>query len=137
MNMRKPTKRMHYTAYVLDKESQEKLASYAPAEWKIHAHHMTLINPSEQKMGRIPARWHRFNDCLTVVAMAQNDFVMAVKIDMKDIPVPFKIQGLPHITIATHPSKGGKPEMSNEFSEADYKSIEAFNVCGEVEELYQ
>tara|TARA_Y100000310_G_scaffold77027_1_gene73490 strand:- start:4669 stop:5637 length:969 start_codon:yes stop_codon:yes gene_type:complete len=137
MNLGEPPKSVGYTAYVLDEESQAKLINHAPSEWKIHSHHMTLISPTEQKMGRLPARWHRFNDCLTVVGIAHNDFVVAAKIDMKDIPMPFKIQGIPHITIATNPTKDGKPAMSNEFVEQDFIPVEAFNVCGGVEELFR
>jgi len=135
MNLGTPTKDTNYTAYVLDEESQQKLAGHAPAQWKIHSHHMTIISPTEQKMGRIPARWFDFKDCIAVVAIAKNDYVMTAKVDMSDMPMPFKLAGLPHITIATNPMTDGKPEMSNEFREGDFEPIAAFNVCGQVQEV--
>jgi len=135
MNLGTPPKSTNYTAYVLDEKSQKQIAALAPPQWQVHSHHMTIISPSEQKMGRIPARWFNFKDCMAVVSVAQNDYVMAVKVDMDDVPMPFKLVGVPHITVAVNPSTNGKPEMANEFKEADFEPIEAIKVCGKVQEV--
>ena len=53
--------------------------------------------------------------------------------DLGDKAIYNKIVGIPHITIATN--AGGKPVMSNEFSDADFEPIEPITVCGKVEEV--
>jgi hypothetical protein len=42
-------KSIEYTAFILDKASHQKLAQLAPEGWKLFAHHMTMIPPTEQK----------------------------------------------------------------------------------------
>ena len=71
----------------------------------------------------------------TIDAVAQNEQVMAVKVNVANENLYFKIEGLPHITIATNPEMGGKPTMSNEFAEQDFQSIDPIQVCGKVEEV--
>jgi len=69
--------------------------------------------------------------------IAQNDMVVAARVDLGDLPIPMKIPGLPHITIATNPESGGKPHMSNDFVEEDFQPISSFEVCGAVEEVFR
>ena len=59
--------------------------------------------------------------------------VIAVKVDLGEMAVYNKIVGIPHITIATN--DGGKPAMSNEFSDTEFEPIEPIEVCGKVEEV--
>ena len=129
-----PTKDVLYTAFVLDDNS--KLLDYVPEGWKSIAHHMTILPPTEMKR-RLPSRWLDYSGCLKVVGLAQNDMVVAARVDLGDLPIPMKIPGLPHITIATNPESGGKPHMSNDFVEEDFQPISSFEVCGKVEEVFR
>ena len=124
-------KSIEYTAFVLDEISHQKLAQLAPEGWKVYAHHMTMIPPTEQKQ-RLPSEQF-FEGCLDITGMAQNDQVIAVRVDVADKNIYFKTDGIPHITIATN--KGGKPAMSNQFSEEDFQPIEPIGVCGSVQEM--
>ena len=126
-------KSIEYTAFVLDETSHQKLAQMAPQGWKVYAHHMTMIPPTEQKQRLPPEQF--FEGCLTVDAVAQNEQVMTAKVNVADENLYFKIGGVPHITIATNPEMGGKPAMSNEFAEQDFESIDPIQVCGKVEEV--
>ena len=126
-------KSIEYTAFVLDEASHQKLAQMAPEGWKVYAHHMTMIPPTEQKQRLPPEQF--FEGCLTIDAVAQNEQVMAVKVNVANENLYFKIEGLPHITIATNPEMGVKPTMSNEFAEQDFQSIDPIQVCGKVEEV--
>jgi hypothetical protein len=65
-----------------------------------------------------------------------NERVMAAKVDVGEEMLLFKITGLPHVTIATNPETGGKPVMSNEFTDSDFEPIEPITICGEVQEIY-
>jgi len=62
---------------------------------------------------------------------------VAARVDLGDLPMPMKASGLPHITIATNPEMGGKPQMSNEFVEEDFQPIGSFEVCGKVQEVFR
>ena len=126
------TENIKYTAFVLDDESSRSLAARAPEEWKVHSHHMTLVPPTERS--RLP-RGQFFEGCLTVTGIASNERVMAARVDVGDEALLFKIEGLPHVTIATNPSEGGRPEMSNEFIEADFEPIDPIRICGKVTEI--
>jgi hypothetical protein len=123
-----------YTALVLDSSSHSQLASLTPEGWNTFAHHMTIINPPNQKF-RMPTRWLGAKECVTVTAIAQNDQVMTGLIDLGDLPLPMKGPAFPHITIATNPETGGKPVMSNQFSVAEFEQITPVNVCGKIEEV--
>ncbi len=127
------TENIKYTAFVLDDESSRRMASHAPEGWKVHSHHMTLVPPSEGS-SRLP-RGQFFEGCLTVTGFAMNDRVMTARVDVGDEALLFKIEGLPHVTIATNPSEGGKPVMSNEFIEADFQPIDPIRICGKVTEI--
>lgn len=124
-------KSIEYTAFVLDDDSRRKLAKMAPDGWKVYAHHMTMIPPTEQKQRLPPSQF--FEGCIKVVGIARNDKVITAKVDLGDIALYNKIAGVPHITIATN--AGGKPAMSNEFSDEDFEPIEPIMVCGKVEEV--
>lgn len=124
-------KSIEYTAFVLDDDSRRKLAKMAPDGWKVYAHHMTMLPPTEQKQRLPPSQF--FEGCIKVVGIARNDKVITAKVDLGDIALYNKIAGVPHITIATN--AGGKPAMSNEFSDTDFEPIEPIEVCGKVEEV--
>lgn len=124
-------KSIEYTAFVLDDDSRRKLAKMAPDGWKVYAHHMTMIPPTEQKQRLPPSQF--FEGCIKVVGIVRNDKVITAKVDLGDIALYNKIAGVPHITIATN--AGGKPAMSNEFSDEDFEPIEPIMVCGKVEEV--
>ena len=124
-------KAIAYTAFVLDDESHLKLAKMAPDGWKVYAHHMTMLPPTEQKQILPPSQF--FEGCIKVVGIARNEMVIAAKVDLGEMAVYNKIVGIPHITIATN--DGGTPAMSNEFSDEDFDPIEPITVCGKVEEV--
>jgi len=126
-------KSIEYTAFVLDESSHQKLSQLAPDGWKVYAHHMTMIPPTKQKQ-RLPSEQF-YEGCLTVTGIAQNERVVAVRVDTRSQNLYTKVEGPPHITIATNPETGGKPAMSNEFGEQDFKSIDPVEVCGKVEEV--
>ena len=126
-------KSIEYTAFVLDKVSHQKLSQLAPEGWKVFAHHMTMIPPTEQKQ-RLPSEQF-YEGCLTVTAIAQNERVIAARVDTTSQNLYTKVDGSPHITIATNPEAGGKPAMSNEFVEQDFKPIDPIEICGKVEEV--
>jgi len=126
-------KSIEYTAFVLDETSHQKLVALVPKGWKVHAHHMTMLPPTEQKQ-RLPSDQF-YEGCLTVTGIAQNDQVIAVRVDAESQNLYNKIEGLPHITIATNPEAGGKAAMSNNFAEQDFQPIDLIEVCGKVEEV--
>ena len=114
---------IEYTAVVLDDESHNDLAGFAPEGWRVYAHHMTVVPPTQQGSG---PRWeysgYRMGDEveLRAVAIARNDRVVAVAIETD---LPTKV-GIPHVTIATNPDRGGKPKDSNEFTEEDFEPLD-------------
>ena len=141
------TNSIEYTALVLDGDSHDRLAVLAPNGWKAIAHHMTIIRPHEMKSGRLPSQWLEYKGCLKVVAIAQNDQVMAALVDLGGLPMPMKGPTMPHVTIATavdlEKTKDPKKpiyysaKLSNEFLETDFQPIkpEPIKICGAVEEV--
>ena len=132
-------KSIEYTAFVLDETSHQKLAALAPEGWKVYAHHMTVINPLNQKQ-RLPSQWLEYEGCINIVGIAEGQHVMTALVDLGHLPLPMKGPEYPHITIATNPEAGGKPSMSNwkykpEFSEGNFRQIEPIEVCGTIEEV--
>jgi predicted kinase len=105
----KNSKKILYSAVVLDGESKDKLLKVfgvkIPENWKIYTHHMTIVfgkglnNKSE--IGK------RVN--LTATHAGKTNMTMAVRVS--GYPTTNKI---PHITIAVNVVDGGKPFMSNE-----------------------
>tara|TARA_Y100001963_G_scaffold135463_1_gene197067 strand:- start:404 stop:856 length:453 start_codon:yes stop_codon:yes gene_type:complete len=126
-------KSIEYTAFVLDSASHQRLAQLAPEGWKLYAHHMTMIPPTEQKQ-RLPSDQF-YEGCLRVTGIAKNERVIAVRVDAESQNLYNKIEGLPHVTIATNLQAGGKPAMSNEFSESDFQPIDSIEICGKVQEV--
>tara|TARA_R110002020_G_scaffold167330_8_gene355550 strand:- start:1303 stop:1860 length:558 start_codon:yes stop_codon:yes gene_type:complete len=124
-------KSIAYTAFVLDDSSHQKLAQMAPEGWSVYAHHMTMIPPTEQKQRLPPSQF--FEGCIKIVGIARNEMVIAAKVDLGEMAIYNKIDGIPHITIATN--AGGKPVMSNDFSDADFEPVKPITVCGKVEEV--
>jgi hypothetical protein len=136
-------KAIMYTAFVLDNDSHQKLAQLAPQGWKVYAHHMTIIPPTEQNQ-RLPTDQF-YDSCLTVIGIAQNERVIAVRVDAGSQNLYSKVKGLPHITIATaidyektEDMKNPKyypPALSNEFLESDFQQIDPIKVCGNTQEV--
>ena len=138
-------KSVEYTGFVLDPahEGTKRLKEMVPEEWKEYAHHMTMIPPTEMKQ-RLPSE-QSFEGCLKVVGIAQNDKVIAAKVDLGEELLYFKIEGLPHVTIATavDPERTSDPKnpvyysprLSNEFTEEDFSEPADFKICGKVEEV--
>jgi len=136
-------KSIAYTAFVLDDSAHQKLSQMAPKGWKVYAHHMTMLPPTEQKQRLPPTQF--FEGCVKVVGIARNEMVIAVKVDLGEMVVYNKIRGIPHITIATavDPKKTKvpdepkyySPELSNDFSDEDFEPIKPIKVCGKVEEI--
>ena len=125
---------VNYTALVLDDVSHRKLAELSPPDWKPIAHHMTVITPPNQKF-RMPSHWLNVEECVKVIAIAQNDQVMTGLVSLEELPLPMKGPAFPHITIAVNPETGGKPVMSNQFSMSDFEPISPIVVCGTIEEI--
>jgi hypothetical protein len=120
---------------VLDNDSHRELADFAPEGWRVYAHHMTVVPPTQQGSG---PRWeysgYRMGDeiGLRAVAIARNDRVIAVAVET-DIPTKASI---PHVTIATNPETGGKPKDSNDFNENDFEPLdEPIELFGTLEEV--
>jgi len=138
-----PTKSIEYTAFVLDEASRRKLVELAPGGWKIYADHMTMIPPAEMKQ-RLPTEQF-FEGCLAIDGIVQNDKVMTARVNLGENVLYFKIEGLPHIPIATavdesrtkdpESPKYYSPALSNEFTDNDFQLIEPVEVCGKVKEV--
>ena len=116
-------KSIEYTAVELDDTSHQALLHLVPQGWKAFAHHMTIIPPTLQQSEprynypNYPIDGERVQ--IEAVAVAQNDKVIAVKIET-NIPTKNKI---PHVTIATNLKNGGKAMDSNNFEESDFKPL--------------
>ena len=68
------------------------------------------------------------------VAVAENEKVKTVLVDVGDILIPMKGSSFPHVTIAVNPAADGKPFMSNQFSLNDFQPISPIILCGVIEE---
>jgi hypothetical protein len=101
-----------YTAVVLNQADRVNLLGHfqVPQGWEALAHHMTINmgaadqGPAAQLLGQ--------DATLQVVAQAQDEFVMAVKVESL---VPSK-NATKHITVAVNRAGGGKPVMSNQLA---------------------
>ena len=122
-------KGIEYTAVELDDTSHQALAKLI----KIYAHHMTIVPPTLQQSEpryNYPKYPVGSEVPLKAVAIAQNDKVIAVKIE-SDIPTKNKIA---HVTIAT--IGDGKPMDSNSFEESDFKPLaKPINLSGVIKEV--
>jgi len=127
---------VNYTAFVLDDESHEKLAKFAPEGWKVFSHHMTIISPPEQKgVSKISPEHLGQTFTVTAIGIAKNEKVMTAKIRMGNIVVPLLGPEFPHVTIAVSVENGGKPVMSNNFSVSDFENIMPIKLTGTIEEI--
>lgn len=122
-------KGIEYTAVELDDNSHQALSKLI----KIYAHHMTIVPPTLQQSEpryNYPKYPVGSEVPLKAVAIAQNDKVIAVKIE-SDIPTKNKIA---HVTIAT--IGDGKPMDSNSFEESDFKPLaKPINLSGVIKEV--
>ncbi len=122
-------KAIEYTAVELDDTSHQALSKLI----KIYAHHMTIVPPTLQQSEpryNYPSYPLGSEVPLKAVAIAQNDKVIAVKIE-SDIPTKNKIA---HVTIAT--IGDGKPMDSNSFEESDFKPLaKPINLSGVIKEV--
>ena len=108
-----------YTSLTLNTDSQNALtkALDIPEGWDVKAHHMTInmgspeLGPGVNLLGQTAG--------LQATMVAKNDKVMAVKVD-SSVPSSNKT---PHVTVAVNTKAGGKPVMSNNFKDSDYKPL--------------
>ena len=129
-----------YSGVVLDDASRQKLLDSVdiPEGWEPIAHHMTItLGPLLHPKGK-----HDFSKNygpgdevdLKVTDIALDDRAMAVKVE-----APHEISkriAFPHITVAVHREKGGKPFHSNKIPADNFKPIEGeLMVRGIVQEV--
>jgi hypothetical protein len=132
----KRSQRVNFTAIILDEKSHNKLALLSPEGWKTYAHHMTIIGPVEQKgTSKISPESLGKKVELFATAIAKNDKVMTAKIDLRGQTLPMLGPAFPHVTIATNLENGGKPVMSNKFSDSDFVQITPIKLTGTIEEI--
>lgn len=115
-----------YTALVVDNPSDILSRFNIPEGWEKIAHHVTL-NMGASKNPEVVGK----SFTVQAVAVAQDDKVMAVKVQMPSGLVT--ANATPHITLAVNRAGGGKPVMSNKLN--DWKSIESFAINGVVTEV--
>jgi hypothetical protein len=118
-----------YTALVLDQLSHDLLVKsfLIPQDWEIIAHHMTINlgnaqNGPAKDILNYPAK-------LKVTEFAQNDRVMAVKVET-DVP---STNAIKHITIAVNRNVGAKPFESNKLD--NWQKIEPIILSGTIQEV--
>lgn len=125
-----------YTALVLDQLSHDLLVKsfLIPQDWEIIAHHMTINlgnaqNGPAKDILNYPAK-------LKVTEFAQNDRVMAVKVET-DVPSTNAIKhitnAIKHITIAVNRNVGAKPFESNKLD--NWQKIEPIILSGTIQEV--
>lgn len=123
-----------YSAIILTKESQEKLArlfsEFIPKDWEVFAHHMTFAFkqplPDELK--------NKENEevSIEVNGFGKTDKVMAVRVSGEY--TQYTVNETPHITLAVNKNDGGTPAMSNDIEKWDdiEPPIELYGVIKEV-----
>lgn len=108
-------KKVILSAVCLDLETQKKLLEFfkdiIPADWGVHAHHMTIANKKS----------------LEQIELSEDEGkTVEVSIDgygVSELAVALKVSGYPsenknpHITLAINTLKGGMPNMSNDITE--------------------
>lgn len=97
-----------------------------PQGWTHSANHMTM-NIGRAKDASIPFLGQEAT--LNVVAVAQDENVMAVKVET-DLPTS---SSFPHITIALNSQAEAKPSMSNDLT--NWSPIKPFSITGSVQEV--
>ncbi|MBT7914548.1 hypothetical protein HN588_11650 [Candidatus Bathyarchaeota archaeon] len=128
-------KSLNYTAVVLDHASSAQILDSVdiPEGWEIDTDHVTLFGPADQKV-RVPPRWLGHHLCGQVVGIARNDQIVTGYVEFK-LPVPLKGPTFHHVTIALNREAGGRPAMSNDFSQEDFERINPIPICGQVTEV--
>ena len=95
---------------------------------------MTIIPPDMQGQ-LLPRHWLGFEGVLHVVGVARNDQVVTALVDLGQLPLPMKVVGLPHVTVAINPDTEGEAVMSNDFVLDDFERVEPVAIWGKIEEL--
>ena len=108
---------------------------FVPEGWNPIAHHITLIDPTVQKHGRLPKPYLNLNVSVNIVAIAKDERVIAGIIDVGETILPYKGPKYLHVTIATNPIAEGRPEMSNELDLSRAIQIEPVQVAGKIMEI--
>ena len=123
------TMKIHYSAVVLDKASQDKLLSFVgvPSGWKAIAHHMTIIY-GQGLPESIKADLGK-NVELRVTHIGKSDKAIAVKVEGY-----FSKNFIPHVTVAVNVNEGGKPVDSNRIEDWAYVG-DTLTLYGLVEEV--
>ena len=129
------TKRISYTALVLDDMSRQALLQYVPEGWKPIAHHMTLITPASHKGTRLPERFLNQQASVIATGIVGDDKVLAAVIDTSMSLLPMIGPSFPHITIATNPMTKGKPYMSNQLDPSMIQHIQPVMLTGTIKEV--
>ena len=128
--------RINYTALVLDEQSHQLLAQYAPPGWKVFAHHMTLIAPTHQKGSRLPDYYLNQPAQIVISGIVGDDRVMAGVVDVMDSDnLPIKGPSFPHVTICTNPATKGKPFHSNQLDPSMAQPIQPIALTGTIQEI--
>ena len=128
------TKKVLYSAVVLDKNSQKDLLSKfkdsIPEGWKPFAHHMTIVFgkglDDKSEVGK--------RVTLTVTELGKSNKAIAVKV--KGYDSANETPEIPHITLAVNTLEGGKPFMSNQITNwSPVEKEKKFEVTGTVTEV--
>lgn len=116
-----------YSAVVLDKGSQLKLIrsleGYIPSNWKIFAHHMTIVFGQGLPENIKDMEGEKVN--LKVSEVGMSDMAMAVKVSGF-----YSKNDIPHVTVAVNVDEGGKPFMSNKIT--NWKPLSEFNITSDL-----
>jgi predicted kinase len=126
------TNKVSYSAVVLDNKSHDKIvkafAKHIPKDWKLFAHHMTIIfGRPLKKMGLEGDNGKTVT--LNVTHIGKSDMAVAIKVD----GYPSK-NDIPHVTMAVNTAAGGKPQMSNDIT--DWRVLESpMRISGVVSEI--
>lgn len=119
---------MSFTSVVLNEESQSILKKKFPIPegWKVICHHMTINMGSPNNGPAADLVGQEFK--LTVTELAQDQYVMAVRVET-DVPSNNAVK---HITIAVNTAIGAKPKQSNDLKH--WKSVPHFDLYGTVDD---
>jgi len=125
-----PSHDIEYTAVILDDYSRQLLLQFVPKGWQSIAHHITLIDPTVQKQGRLPKPFIDIDVSVNMIGIVGDNKVLAGVIDPGDVILPYKGPKFLHVTIATNPETGGKPAMSNNLDLDNIKNIKPITLTG-------
>jgi len=128
----KPTRKVLYSAVVLDKDSRHVLADNTkdviPDGWELYMHHMTIA----------------YGKSLEEIGLGEDEgktvVLTVTHIGISNMAIAARVQGyksmnnIPHVTIAVNKAEGGKPVMSNDI--LDWEPIKPFQISGKVINVY-